>query len=665
MGFGEPKRGVGRPATGHESAADRMAATVARRQLVDRLPCADPARRAKLEADPVAWLRWYCEQTFTRKMERPHLEIIAGVMRAHEGSTRFVVAAERGIGKSSLLWAMILYLSLSGRHRFPVCVPWADKALKRAFRFWKMALCFNDRLGADYPEYCAPFRHSKGVPQRVASTTWRDTGSHTGAQMTVGEGIIVFPDRLGAIGGSTINGNPRGLNHPQDDGSVLRPSIVLLDDVQDRGTAKSPVQVADTVSIIDGDVAGCGEAGRDMPMLMACNCIAKGDVSEHYLTAPEWHALRVPCVEAWPAGWEDPKSKTRALWDDLHEKMLAGSGAATFYRKHKREITSGMKLSAPAAFKGAEGVPDAFFGVIRMYYRMGHEAFMAERQQQPVDPVAVAGPYILTPDAVLGRATKRRACEVPPWVVTIVASSDINPSYAMSTVVLGFGADGTPALLWSGIHRMAIPGNLPEQQFAAELHAELVAHGRELAGLPCHPALWAIDGGGKQFDAVIRFSETAARSVGIPAFAFTGRNAKGYKPYGRTCVQGQVKEQCHGCMDLKAGRQIKWVAWNADYWKEIAQRSFLGDAGAPGAMSLPAGSYGEYATQVCNERLLGKGEIGGQMIWNWHRVPGKNDFLDATAQGFAACAFTGIGTGGVARQRRYVETRRAKVKREV
>jgi hypothetical protein len=69
--------------------------------------------------------------------------------------------------------------------------------------------------------------------------------------------------------------------------------------------------------------------------------------------------------------------------------------------------------------------------------------------------------------------------------------------------------------------------------------------------------------------------------------------------------------------------------------------------------------------QVAGERLLGKGEIGGQMIWNWKTLPGKHDFGDAGAQAYAAAAFGGIGTGGRQMPRRYVETRKCKVQREV
>jgi len=57
---------------------------------------------------------------------------------------------------------------------------------------------------------------------------------------------------------------------------------------------------------------------------------------------------------------------------------------------------------------------------------------------------------------------------------------------------------------------------------------------------------------------------------------------------------------------------------------------------------------------------LGKAEVGGQMVWNWHES-GIHDFSDAMAQGYAAAAFYGIGTGGNAtRQIRRLPARRSK-----
>ncbi|MFH1517493.1 MAG: terminase gpA endonuclease subunit, partial [Pseudomonadota bacterium] len=628
--------------------ADKVHRWQIRHARVTRRECADWRRRKRLEKDPRKWLRWYLAGAYTRPFEKPHKEIVAGVMRAHDGGGRFIVAAERGIGKSALLWGMVLYLALSGRQRYPVCVPWAASALKRAFRFWKNSLCFNERIDADYPEYTAPFVHARGVSQRVMTTIWADTDEPTGAQLTVGAGIIVLPSGLGCIGGSTINGNVRGLNNPQEDGTVLRPTIALIDDVQDRKTAKSPVQVLDTIAMIDGDVAGIGEAGKDLPLLMAGTCTYPGDVMEHYLTDPEWHALRVSCIEQWPDGWDDDKSECRRLWEEWHERFLTDSKDAIFYRKHKKAMTHGMKLSAPEAFRSNAKLVDALYGAMRSYYRMGRESFMAERQQQPIDPVAEAGPYTLTQEVILSRTTDRPAWERPEWVTHVIASTDVNPSYALSTVVIGFGQDQSAAVLGYVLFTKAplpIAGDVPAAELATQIYEALHRHGGEIAAFPVKPDAWYIDGRGSDVNAVVRLARESMHLWGMPALASLGYGARNYRPTGRH-VDGHPREQCHRSIDQSVRPVRRWLSWNADYWREVAQRAWLGSIGAPGCCSLHKGGHTDFARQVASERLLGKAEVGGQMMWNWHTQPGRHDFGDAMAQAYAGAAYGGIGTGG-------------------
>jgi hypothetical protein len=651
MGYGETKRPVGRPATGGKgsaggaSSSDRHTIITAERSKVDRLPCADPARRKRLEADPVRWLKHYLAATFTRPFELPHLQIIDGTMQAHATGGRFCVAAERGIGKSTVLWGLVLYLALSGQQRYPICVPWADKALKRAFRFWKMALCFNDALGADYPEACAPFRHARGVAQRVATTRWRDTDNPTGAQLTVGEGIIVLPDRLGCIGGSTINGNVRGLNHPQDDGTVIRPTLVLLDDVQDRGTAKSAMQVADTCDVIDGDVAGVGEAGSQVPMLMSGNCIVPDDVMAHYLASREWHGLRVPCVLAWPAGWEDDKSECRKLWREWYDRLTGNDGAAQFYRKNRKRMVAGMKLSAPAAFRRAEKTRDPLLGAMRAYHKMGHDAFWAERQQEPQRRQHSI--YLLTPEIVQSRAQPDRAPGVvPDWAQTIIAATDVNPSYALSTVVVAFGANQVGAVLWYGLYTRAplpVSKDCTEIEKRRIIYEALAAHGKELAALPCRPASWLIDGGGSPEGCVIQFAYNAPQICGLQAACCFGRNWKTYRPTAKATYKVRVGEQYHHVAER---RDRQWIVLNADYWREVAQRGWTGAPGAPGSCSLPRGNHADFCAQVTREQLAGKDDVGGRTVWVWNSAPGPHDYGDCMHMAYMGAAVAGIGTGG-------------------
>ena len=645
-----------------QSSADRMAKTVSKRAQVPRRKCENPARRKRLEKDPAKWLKWYLSEAFTRPFEKAHYGIIEGAVEAHETQSRFAVAAERGIGKSAVLWGMVLYLNLSGKQPFPVCVPWAASALKRAFKFWRNSLCFNERIDADYPEYTAPFKHSRGISQRLMTTTWQDDGEPTGAQLAIGEGLIVLPSNLGCIGGSTINGNIRGLNHPMQDGKILRPSLCLLDDVQDRKVAKSPTQVADVVALIDGDVAGCGKAGRDLPMLMACNCIEAGDVSDHYLSSDEWKSLRVPCVEAWPVGWESKdgqkETECQQLWKEWYRRFQNKENPKKFYKKNKEAMTEGMVLTAPGVFEGSKH-PDAFYGVMLNYHRMGNDAFMAERQQQPVDPFEASGPYDLTPAVIAGKAVDIKPLSIPEGVIYIVASTDLNPSYALTTVILGFQADQSCAVLWYGLHACSIPGQQSTPERNKLLYDELSSHGKELQALPININQWVLDAGGTNFDPVLQFAPNSNRICSIPALGFTGRGTKHYKPNGRTAVKTKLKkEECHLCVDRKNNKQIQWIAWHADYWREQAQRAWLGDFGKPGACTLFAGSHLPFATQLCAEKLLGKAEVGGQLLWNWHTQPGAHDYSDAMAQGYAMAAYHGIGTGGEVKVRKTAKRKR-------
>jgi hypothetical protein len=295
---------------------------------------------------------------------------------------------------------------------------------------------------------------------------------------------------------------------------------------------------------------------------------------------------------------------------------------------------------------------------MRMYFRMGHEAFMAERQQSPVDPVKIAGPYTLTPDVILSRVTKRALWEKPEWVSVVYATTDVNPSYAFSTVVQGFGEDQSNALLWYGIHRVDIPvRDMTPVEYGRSLFPELVKHGLFLASNPCRPEAWAIDAGGDQFDAITPYIDRLSQATGLKVMAFTGRGGLKYFQSGPTAVKSQIKEHCHGCATIKGAQRLRWVAWDADFWGEKAQRAWLGEPGAPGQASLPHGQHGEFAYQICGKQLTGIENRGGKIEHTWHNL-GRHDFHDAMAQGYALAAFFGIDTGGKQQQKQQQRKRR-------
>jgi hypothetical protein len=630
-------------------------------RFVERPPPKDPkarARIARLENDPEKWLRHYFRPAFYRPFSEPHREIIKSALRAVDSGGQFAVAAPRGIGKSTLLWGVSLYCVLTGRVLFPGYLPWSAKDRKGGLRFWKNALCFNAVLAADYGEYCKPFVESRGSSQKLMSLMWGDTKTTCGAKLQVFEGTIVFPDGRGVIGGSTLKGNPRGLNHSAEDGRVLRPDMLLIDDPQDRKTANSELMCADTIQKINADLAFMGEAGKKLPMLMACTIVRSGDVADYYINQAGWDSLRIGLVKEWPEGWDDAGSECydacRSFGDIVgsqSHKRDGGKDARKFYKANKSVMTKGMVMVDDTIYDKARKQPDAKYAALEVYYTHGAEAFMAEYQNEPLRQGVTV--YELSPDVITSRQADRAAYMVPDWAVYVIVGTDIN-DYGLHSVATAFGNDQSAAVVWyrrfDNGGRPICTKNMPEAEKHTRFYEALVAHGKEIAELPLQfkgkripPGLWVID---RPYPAPVvhRYAKEHGRTVGVNVLPAWGSDFTKYRPYGKNVI-GLAREQCH-LTEWNLGRGM---VWNVDYWREIAQRSWLGSVGAPGACSLFKGRHNEFAEHICRFRLIEKIEGKSGMFWKWTTAPGWHDYGAAFYMTYAGAAFSGVGTSGGAK----------------
>lgn len=646
------------------------------RQAARVLDCEPPdaktmRARTRREKDTAKWLRHYFPQAFYLPFGDVHHEIIEAAEYTIDTGGKCSVAAPRGTGKSTILAGVALKAMVQARVMFPVVIPWKDGDLKRALEFWKKSLCFNLEFAADYPEFCAPFVASRGNAMGIKRFTDHD-GEPLGAQLVVSQKLIVLPQNRGVIGGATINGNPLGLNHATDDGRVLRPDLILIDDPQDRDTAMSEQQVSGVIQMIDYDISGMSGPDRPMPMMMACTVKQPEDVAQHYLNHPEWRAVRVGQIVTWPDGWEEKDSKSKAAWDDWNQARLdcganqdkTEKAARAYYREHKELMTAGCAVSWKQRYRrktteDGPADPDAIYSALRDYYVMGHGAFMAERQNQPVDPYAESEQYKITPALISGRVDAGRSPgDVPEWAKVYIASSDVN-HYGIHTVTLGMSNQQTTAVCWYRcMDSLTVPKNAPEQERRRIIFEMLVQAMKELVALPRVPSLWMIDGG-YEHETVQRFATQYSNKCGMRIAVARGYSADRYRPTGRNVI-GTAMEQCH-MTEWPLGRGL---AWNADYWREIAQRAWLGSVGAPGSCSLPEGHHAVFAEQICRERLAEKlsGKTG--YVWKWKSQPGRHDYGDAMAQGYATAAYEGVGTGtanAVQPQRKRVSVRHVRI----
>ncbi len=651
-------------------ASDHKAKVRRTERMLDRRKPANKARRKRYEKDPEAWLKYYGGPAmFPRPFSEGHKAIISETVNAAVTGTGTAVAAPRGEGKTTVYRGVAVYLVVKNMVRFPVLVGWKHNDAKEALKTWLRMFTDTPRFQADYPEYCQPFEHSTHATA-LRNLLWSDTEESTGAMVDNSLKLLTLPDSRGAIACRSAQGDAKGLTAILPDGSVLRPDFVLFDDAQDPYKAQSDEMVSKTIDRLENVFLGMAGPQKRLAAACACTVEARGDVSEHWLDRPGWRTMRIARITSWPGGgsggdWPDEDRPEKSLWDEWNEVRLeqGEKAAVQFYLDRKKAMTKDMTVSWGHRYDKGRGEPDAMYSAMRERYDKGADVFSRAQQNDPLKRGVTL--YTLTPEIVQSRATDRAAGVVPDWAQTVVAATDVNMSYALSSVIVAFGRDQTAAVAWYGLYEkppLPIRNEETEIEQRRKLYDALAKHGREIASLPCRPNHWVIDGGGSPEGTVIQLAFNAPKICGLNATCCFGRGWYQYRPTSRKKHKVYLGEQWHRVMER---RDRQWVIYHADYWREIAQRGWTGEPGAPGSCSLPKGKHNDFALQVTREILEDKGEgRSGRMEWTYSKAGGqKHDYGDCMHMAYMAAAMMGIGTGGITpRPKRYVETRKPKVR---
>jgi hypothetical protein len=635
---------------------------------IERRPVEDMARRERFERDPAAWLQWYLSAAFPLPFGKVHKDMIRAAVRAIKTGAGMAVAAPRGTGKTSVLWGVALWAILSGQSRFPVVAGWSHQAARRMLRKWIDALAENARLHADYPDACAPFQLSTHA-NRLKGCGWSDTGELCGADVQTMTGTIVLPDSIGALGAVSISGNTRGLSVGLPDGSAIRPDVLLLDDPQDKATAESPALVRKVIERIEADLFNLSGPNVRLSVMCAVTIISEQDVATHFLEHPDFEAVRVGQVTAWPKGWEEKESHARALWEEWDKARTeglanhdGGKAARAFYKAHKAAMTAGMSVSWPARFDKKRKDPDALYAAMYDYYRLGERAFMAERQNEPLKS-GEASLFDLPQSHVAARVNGYARRTAPDNAAFLVGMVDIN-------------ADGLRWALAAASNNRALsvvdygnhPGNgalvvTPGESETLGIMRGLSGLDNLLRGLSVMRGnnrmqidCMLVDCGGTWIQAVFDWLNGPARQSVIPWVASRGSNSRFYRPNKNTI--GRPGDNMHLAEWSGKGRVL---VHNSDYWRHVQQKGWLLPVNAPDSISF-FGSDGDrhehFADGVVCERLVAFAETPAGPLYRWNNTPGlRNDWGDVATGLFVAASRLGLSPVG--RVRPVVKKRRA------
>ena len=327
--------------------------------------------RDKKDQDSLFGLHW----------SEDHLAVIEKIEQAVSGSLRFALAMPRGSGKSSLFKAGIVWSILTGKRKFGVLVASTGQKAIEIIKHIKKILRFNRKLIADF----APELH--GIV-KLGGEARRCSGQHIDGVPTGIEWLanrIVFPFCPGSNASNAVlsvtgmEGAVEGASHVSIDEKSYRPDIVLVDDPQTRKSARSVVQTATRLEILNASIAGMGGPKKGISILLAGTKMRQNDLMDQILDTkkyPDWGGKLYPAVRTWP--------KNMILWDRYRNVCLeyGYKKGLDFYKSNRKEMDEGCKVYWPDRYHPEEFEVSGIQHVLNLFYK-DRSVFWSEYQNDP------------------------------------------------------------------------------------------------------------------------------------------------------------------------------------------------------------------------------------------------------------------------------------------
>lgn len=641
--------------SGDPTARDRMRRMRERDSDIKIAPYTPSARRRRAEKTLKAFCRTYLRHMFPLPSSHDQDESIEKIDHATVSGGSYAQAAPRGDGKTQRSKAGALWAALSGRSRYLAAIGATGKLGKRLIIEITQELADNELLAEDYPEICLPIREAFARPNRSKYLTVNGAPARLECTTTK----LVFPTIDGmpkgpagcVIEGAGILEASRGLRHTTPDGETLRPELLIIDDFQTRGSAKSATQCQERLDIIRAGLKKMAAPDKALACICNCTVIVRGDAADQLLDpekSPEWHGTRRKMVYEWP--------KRKDLWDHYAELRKDGmrrdddgKEATAFYRKNRKAMDEGAKVGW--IHRKRPGELSAIQCAYNILIDDGEEAFEAECQNNPIS--RSHSQYEITPQIVTSRVNGFARLTAPADVVGVCAAADVNYVGFNWVIMAGTSTGAAYVVAWGKapegrnlIDRKRATG-FDTQKAIRDGGAELIKNMNDTVIMcgdrPRNIDLLLMDCG---FEMDTIFAMCGSVRLPMRVLPVRGAPAQKYR------VQKDCKRFGEGWHLANWERKGAVVVLDADYWQESTQRAFLAAPGTPGSMSLyqaPEREHRRYGDELCGERLVEhvRGQTGD--FYKWAPTPGvRNDLLDATKYARAGLAALGMGGGGTA-----------------
>lgn len=625
-------------------------------------------RRIDAMQDCGLFLQTYFLDVFSEPFTTDRLDMMESIISAARYGGDQAIAGTRGEGKTKLAIYTALFLTLTGLSTFPIVIGKNQRKSESELRTVREKLQQSEVLLADFPELCLPLKEIGGWSSRARMQTCK--GEFTNAQLgadhliypTIGRHQLPdnWPDEITSVSRGQViasigvDGGVRGTNYRDK-----RPSIAIIDDIEDRQAAESDAVIEKNEDIVEKDIAGLASSAERVARVFLCTIQNRKCLAFKYTDKkqkPSWKGKRYRKMIKRPDRMDLVQEYMTKRIERAEDDPDARE-AFRFWRDNQAEIERDCVISNPHSYSKRmheDGEP-LELSAIQSYFNKvadwGEDAVATEIDNDPPEEVGPQGSG-LTWHTVAGRLSGLDRGQVPANASCVTAAIDLG-KYLCHWVVIAWwkGAGGTVI----DYGRAEVAGTdraMDNEASEPMIYRALLQWRDEIITKQYVDAAGSL----RKVDAVFvdsgTFTDAAYQFVrdvaGAPFYC-----SKGIGKYrDKTVETDKIKPGNHFHAAYQEAQALWLYEMDTDYWKQFIHERFLTPTFDEqnflrrGALSLFVQpndrKHTSYAQHIVAEELVSEFKEGKGVKTYWNKVSENNHWLDATYMAAAAASARGI-----------------------
>lgn len=364
-------------------------------------------RRLACLADPELLLTTYFRETYYEPFTEDRSDMLQSIWRAAKYGGDQAIAGSRGEGKTTLAMDGAFCLMLAVLSTFPVVIGKNQDSSTAELLALRERILMSEPFVEDFPEIGVPLQ---AVGPSTANARLQTVGGkfirmHLGAKhfafpTITNEQLPHWPKGLDSIaqgqvmGAVGIDGKIRGFKFRSE-----RPTLAVIDDIEDKESANSETQIAKNESIIEEDIGGMGSSAERIARVYLCTTLNRVCNAYKYTDRKKkgsWNGRRYRKMIKRPDRMDlvTQYIEMRRFRDEADPDAR---DAFRFWRDNRAEIEAGCVVSNPYSFSKkihADGEPmelstcHAYFNKVADF---GEKAVATEIDNDPPEEVGPQG----------------------------------------------------------------------------------------------------------------------------------------------------------------------------------------------------------------------------------------------------------------------------------